>query len=180
MEKNNNHPIQDLPLEEGQIIIYQPNETIKVEVKMEDETVWLTQIQMTELFQTSKQNVSLHINNIFKEGELEKEAVVKESLTTAKDGKKYKTKFYNLDVIISVGYRVKSIRGTRFRQWANSVLKDYIYMGTLLTNESDYWSNVCYMPKRKSTFSSRLHFHQQKEYSSMVKFSMPISLLPIW
>lgn len=87
MEKNNNHPIQDLPLEEGQIIIYQPNETIKVEVKMEDETVWLTQIQMTELFQTSKQNVSLHINNIFKEGELEKEAVVKESLTTAKDGK---------------------------------------------------------------------------------------------
>ena len=82
MEKNNNHPIQDLPLEEGQIIIYQPNETIKVEVKMEDETVWLTQIQMTELFQTSKQNVSLHINNIFKEGELEKEAVVKESLTT--------------------------------------------------------------------------------------------------
>ena len=159
MEKNNNHPIQDLPLEEGQIIIYQPNETIKVEVKMEDETVWLTQIQMTELFQTSKQNVSLHINNIFKEGELEKEAVVKESLTTAKDGKKYKTKFYNLDVIISVGYRVKSIRGTRFRQWANSVLKDYLLHG--------YTFN-----KRIGLLEQRM-LHAEEKIDFFVKTSLP-------
>ena len=93
---------------------------------MEDETVWLTQAQMAELFQTSKQNVSLHTNNIFKEKELRPDSVVKESLTTATDGKNYLVKYYNLDIIISVGYRVKSIRGTQFRQWANKVLKEYL------------------------------------------------------
>ena len=84
---------------------------------------------LTILFQTTKQNISLHINNIFKEGELQKISVVKDFLTTAADGKNYHTLYYNLDVIISVGYRVKSIRGTRFRQWANSVLKEYLLRG---------------------------------------------------
>ena len=97
------------------VILYQPDSSISLNVKVEDETVWLTQAQMTELFQSSKQNISLHINNIFKEKELDKISVVKESLTTAADGKQYKTRFYSLDVIISVGYRVKSIRGTQFR-----------------------------------------------------------------
>ena len=101
----------------GEIVMYQPDETIRLEVRVESETVWLTQQQMAELFLTTKQNVSLHVNNIFKEDELTENSVVKESLTTAKDGKKYKTKMYNLDVIISVGYRVKSKRGTQFRQW---------------------------------------------------------------
>lgn len=119
----------------GEIIIYQPNTlSHHIEVRMEDETVWLAQIQMTELFNVSKQNISLHINNIFKEGELRKEAVVKYSLTTASDGKKYKTKLYNLDVIISVGYRVKSKTGTQFRIWANQVLKDYLLKGYALNN----------------------------------------------
>lgn len=119
----------------GEIIIYQPNTLSHyIEVRMEDETVWLAQIQMTELFNVSKQNISLHINNIFKEGELRKEAVVKYSLTTASDGKKYKTKLYNLDVIISVGYRVKSKTGTQFRIWANQVLKDYLLKGYALNN----------------------------------------------
>ena len=113
----------------GEIVMYQPDETIRLEVRVEDETVWLTQQQMADLFLTTKQNVSLHINNIFREDELEENSVVKESLTTAKDGKRYKTKTYNLDVIISVGYRVKSKRGTKFRQWANRVLKDYIIRG---------------------------------------------------
>lgn len=94
--------------QDNEIILYQPDSTVKLEVRLENETVWLTQQQMTELFQTSKQNISLHVNNIFKEGELDRNSVVKESLTTASDGKKYKTKYYNLDVIISVGYRVKS------------------------------------------------------------------------
>ena len=94
----------------GEIILYQPDDTIRLEVRIEDETVWLTQAQMVELFQTTKQNVSLHINNAFKEGELDKISVVKHSLTTAADGKNYRTKRYNLDVIISAGYRVKSIR----------------------------------------------------------------------
>ena len=116
-------------MEQGEIILYQPDETVKLEVHMEDETVWLTQAQMVELFCSTKQNISLHINNIFKEKELVKDSVVKKSLTTASDGKKYQTNFYNLDVIISVGYRVKSVRGTQFRQWANSVLKEYLLKG---------------------------------------------------
>ena len=121
---------QLIPIEErGEIVLYQPNDSVRLEVRLQDETVWLTQQQMTELFKTTKQNVSLHINNIFKEGELVRDSVVKESLTTASDGKSYRTKFYNLDVIISVGYRVKSKVGTRFRQWANSVLKDYLLRG---------------------------------------------------
>ena len=109
--------------------MYQPDDEVKLEVRLEEETVWLTQAQMAELFQTSKQNISLHTSNIFKEKELSPDSVVKYSLTTATDGKKYRVKYYNLDVIISVGYRVKSIRGTQFRQWANQVLKEYLLKG---------------------------------------------------
>ena len=114
-------------MEKGEIIIYQSDAlSQQIEVRMEDETVWLTQAQMQLLFDSSKQNISLHINNVFKEGELDKNSVVKYSLTTAADGKKYNTSLYNLDVIISVGYRVKSQRGTQFRIWANRVLKEYL------------------------------------------------------
>jgi len=113
----------------NEIIIYQPDSTVKLEVRLEDETVWLTQAQMTELFQTTRNNITLHIRNIFKEGELDENSVCKESLLTAADGKRYRTKFYSLDVIISVGYRVKSIRGTQFRQWANKILKEYLLRG---------------------------------------------------
>ena len=94
--------------EKGEIVLYQPNDNIRLEVRLQDETVWLTQQQMAELFNTTRNNITLHIGNIFKEGELEVNSVRKESLLTAADGKKYRTKFYNLDVIISVGYRVKS------------------------------------------------------------------------
>ena len=115
--------------EKGEIVLYQPNDNIRLEVRLQDETVWLTQQQMAELFNTTRNNITLHIGNIFKEGELEVNSVRKESLLTAADGKKYRTKFYNLDVIISVGYRVKSPIGTRFRQWALAVLKDYLLRG---------------------------------------------------
>ncbi len=109
-----------------EIIIYQADETsTRLEVRIEEDSVWLTQSQMAELFQTTRNNVSLHISNIFKEKELNEISVGKDSLLTASDGKKNKTKFYNLDVIISVGYRVKSIRGTQFRIWANQVLNNY-------------------------------------------------------
>lgn len=113
----------------NEIVLYQPDEALKLDVQVGDDTVWLSQSQMVELFQTTKQNISLHINNIFKEGELNAISVVKDYLTTASDGKKYRTKYYNLDVIISVGYRVKSLRGTQFRQWANKVLKEYLLRG---------------------------------------------------
>ena len=111
--------------ENNKIIIYTSDDgQIKIEVRLEDENVWLTQNAMAELFDTTKQNISLHIKNIFEESELNEISVVKENLTTAKDGKNYKTKFYNLDLIIAVGYRVKSIRGTQFRIWANKLIKD--------------------------------------------------------
>jgi hypothetical protein len=116
-----------------EIIIYQPDEqSIRLEVRIEEDTVWLTQAQMADLFQTTRNNITLHIANIFKENELAENSVGKESLLTAGDGKKYKTKLYNLDVIISVGYRVKSIRGTQFRIWANKVLKEYLLKGYAL------------------------------------------------
>ena len=112
------------------IIFYTTDDgQIKIEVRLEDENVWLTQNAMAELFDTTKQNISLHIKNIFEEKELDENSVVKENLTTASDGKKYKTKFYNLDLIISVGYRVKSIRGTQFRIWANKLIKEYLIKG---------------------------------------------------
>ena len=119
------HPLENEP----QIVLYQPDESIRLEVKVEGETVWLTQAQMTELFRTTRNNITMHIRNIFREGELEENSVCKESLRTAGDGKKYRTKSYNLDVIISVGYRVKNPIGTRFRQWANVVIKQYLLQG---------------------------------------------------
>ena len=114
----------------NKILIYTSDDgQVKIEVRLEDENVWLTQNAMAELFNTTKQNISLHIKNIFEENELNENSVVKENLTTASDGKNYKTKFYNLDLIISVGYRVKSIRGTQFRIWANKLIKEYLIKG---------------------------------------------------
>ena len=116
----------------GEIVLYQPKGEVRLEVRVENETVWLTQAQMAELFHATKQNISLHIANIFKEGELTKNRTVKEYLTVQQEGKRTisrKVLWYDLDVIISVGYRVKSIAGTRFRQWALAILKDYMLKG---------------------------------------------------
>ena len=117
----------------NQIVIYQSEDgQTQVDVRLENETVWLTQAQMVELFQTTEQNVSLHVGNVFREGELEEKSTVKEYLTVQKEGERKvsrKVKYYNLDVIISVGYRVKSKRGTAFRIWANNVLKQYLIKG---------------------------------------------------
>ena len=117
-------------------LLYQTSDgQTRLEVRLENETVWLSQSQMAELFQTSVPNVSMHIRNVFAEGELQPGAVVKEFLTTAADGKNYQTKLYNLDVIISVGYRVKSHRGTQFRIWATQRLREYIVKGFALDDE---------------------------------------------
>jgi len=103
----------------SEILLYQAEDgQTKIQVRLEDETAWLSQMAMSELFQTSVPNVSMHLRNIFREGELHPDSVVKDYLTTAADGKNYMTRYYNLDVIISVGYRVRSHRGTQFRQWA--------------------------------------------------------------
>ena len=121
---------------------------------------WLTQAQMAELFNSTRNNVTLHIKNIFQEHELDANSVCKESLLTANDGKKYKTKIYNLDVIISVGYRVKSIQGTRFRQWAKQVLKEHMLKGfsvnqRLVSHENrleDIASSVIYLERQVDFF----------------------------
>ena len=125
--------------QKSEILIYQSKDGLtRVDVKMENETVWLSINQMTELFQTTKQNISLHIQNIYDEGELHPEATVKEYLTVQKEGPrnvKRALRFYNLDVIISVGYRVKSHVGTHFRIWATQRLREYIIKGFVMDDE---------------------------------------------
>lgn len=116
-------------MEQGEIILYQPDEAVKLEVRMEGETVWLTQAQIAELFGTRRQAITKHLKNIFDSEELNEESVCSILELTAADGKNYKTKFYNLDAILSVGYRVNSKNATLFRRWANSVLKDYLLKG---------------------------------------------------
>ncbi|MBQ2175996.1 MAG: virulence RhuM family protein [Alphaproteobacteria bacterium] len=114
----------------GEIVMYQPDETIRLEVRMEDETVWLTQQQMAELFKRDQSVIARHIKNIYQEEELSKSGTYAKFAYMGHDGlQKYEVIHYNLDVIISVGYRVKSKRGTQFRQWANKVLKEYLLKG---------------------------------------------------
>lgn len=134
----------------GEILIYQAAEgDTRLEVRLEDETVWLSQQQMAELFQTSKSNINEHIKHIFAEGELERESVVRNFRTTAADGKTYNVSFYNLDMIISLGYRVKSLIATQFRRWATQRLSEYMRKGFTLDDErlkslggGDYWQEL--------------------------------------
>lgn len=131
-------PSQD-NMPKGEILLYQTEDgSTRIDVQLQNETVWLTQAQMAELFQTTKQNVSLHVKNVFEEGELSPKATVKESLTVQKEGDRQVSRevvYYNLDVIISIGYRVKSIRGTQFRIWATQRLKEYLIKGFVLDDE---------------------------------------------
>jgi hypothetical protein len=116
-------------------VIYETDDKIaKVSVRLEEETVWLTQANLAELFQTSRPNVTMHIKNILEEGELQEVSVCKDFLHTATDGKKYNTKYYNLDMIISLGYRINSKVATKFRQWATERLKEYIVKGFTFDN----------------------------------------------
>ena len=122
--------------QKAEIILYQSDgANVPVQVRYMDETLWMPQKEIAELFDTTKQTISYHMGNIFKEGELAKEAVVKEILTTASDGKNYRVGFYNLDAIIAVGYRVSSKRATKFRQWATATLKEYITKGFVLNDD---------------------------------------------
>ena len=119
MEKNENN----------EIVLYQPDDTLKLEVRLENDTVWLTQQQIADLFGTKRPAITKHLSNIFKSGELDEDSVCSILEHTAADGKIYRTQFYNLDAILSVGYRVNSRNATIFRKWANKVLKDYLLRG---------------------------------------------------
>lgn len=137
-------------MDENKVIIYTASDgQTKIDVKLEDETLWLTQAQMCELYQTSKSNISEHIKHIIEEGELQEDSVVRKFRTTATDGKSYLTTFYNLDMIIALGYRVRSIIATRFRQWATQRLKEYMVKGFTLDDErlkklggGGYWKEL--------------------------------------
>ena len=137
---------------QNQIIMYRPDDTISLNVRLENETVWLSIDMMSELFQRDKSTISRHIKNIFAEGELMPISVVANFATTASDGKIYRVDFYNLDVVISVGYRVKSIRGTQFRQWANKVLKEYLLSGYSIN------SRVLELEKQVAEHSEKIEF----------------------
>ena len=118
------------------LILYSSDDgQTRIQLRADGDTVWLNQLEIAELFQTSKQNVSLHVKNIFADNELVRDSVVKESLTTAADGKNYRTQLYNLDLILAIGYRVRSPRGVQFRQWASANLKEFLRKGFVLDDE---------------------------------------------
>jgi len=136
--------------DKGEVLFYQTDNGItNIEVIMEDETVWLTQVQLMELYQTSKSNVSEHIKHIFEEGELDESSVVRKFRTTASDGKNYNVTYYNLDMIISLGYRIKSSIATKFRRWATERLKEYMIKGFTMDDDrlkgnggGNYWKEL--------------------------------------
>ena len=159
----------------SEIILYQPDNEVRLEVRLEDETVWLTQAQMAELFQTTSQNITIHIKGIYSENELELEATCKDSLQVRREGNRVvrrKQKMYNLDVIISVGYRVKSVRGTRFRQWANKVLKEYLLKGYSINQRID---------DLEHRVNDRLINHENRldDIDSKIDFFVRTSLPPV-
>ena len=159
---------QSLPVQ-SRLLLYQTEDgQTRIEVRLQDETVWMTQAAMVELFQSSKQNISLHLKNIFNEGELEGNRGVKEYLTTAADGKSYRTKFYNLEAIIAVGYRVRSHRGTQFRRWATERLNEYLVKGFTMDDDrlkgvrnigSDYFDEL--LERIRDIRSSEKRFYQK-------------------
>jgi len=153
----------------SELILYQAEDgKTNIEVRLQGETVWMSQLAMAELFQSTKQNISLHLKNVFDEGELLERRVVKEYLTTASDGKNYRTKFYNLEAIVAVGYRVKSHRGTQFRKWATERLNEYLVKGFTMDDErlkevnnigSDYFDEM--LERIRDIRSSEKRFYQK-------------------
>ena len=162
------------------IIIYTTEDGLtKIDTTFDGDTVWLSIDQMAELFQRDKSTISRHIKNIFAEGELERDSVVAKFATTAADGKTYQVEFYNLDVIISVGYRVKSKRGTQFRIWATQRLRDYIIKGFTLNDERfKSGSSMNYFRElldriREIRLSERLFYQQIKDiYATSIDLSL--------
>ena len=158
--------------QQGEIILYQPDEAVKLEVRLEDETVWLTQAQIAELFGTGRQTITKHLKNIFSSSELDEKSVCSILELTASDGKVYKTKVYNLDAILSVGYRVNSKNATLFRRWANKVLKDYLLKGYSINQRINQLEN-------KIDSKLATHDRQLEELTNKVDFFVRTSLPPL-
>jgi hypothetical protein len=152
------------PTIKGEVAIYQPDNSIHLEVFLQDETIWLSQKLMGVLFDCSTDNISLHLKNIFKESELDEISVAEDFSVTASDGKNYRVKHYNLDAIIAVGYRVNSKRATAFRQWATSVLKDYMLKGFAINQRFERIENLAIeTEKRVSKTEKKIDFFVRTE-----------------
>ena len=162
----------------GEIVVYQPDEITRLEVRVNEDTIWLTQTQIAQLFGVGQPAISKHLKNIFYSGELEITAVHSILEYTAADGKTYKTGFYNLDAILSVGYRVNSRQATRFRQWANTVLKEYLIKG--LSFNARLLQLSADIDRRLTTHAIKLNEHecQLKEQSKKIEFFIQSSLPP--
>ena len=162
----------------GEIVVYQPDEITRLEVRVNEDTIWLTQTQIAQLFGVGQPAISKHLKNIFSSGELEITAVHSILEYTAADGKTYKTGFYNLDAILSVGYRVNSRQATRFRQWANTVLKEYLIKG--LSFNARLLQLSADIDRRLTTHAIKLNEHecQLKEQSKKIEFFIQSSLPP--
>ena len=162
----------------GEIVVYQSDEITRLEVRVNNDTIWLTQTQIAQLFGVGQPAISKHLKNIFSSGELEITAVHSILEYTAADGKTYKTGFYNLDAILSVGYRVNSRQATRFRQWANTVLKEYLIKG--LSFNARLLQLSADIDRRLTTHAIKLNEHecQLKEQSKKIEFFIQSSLPP--
>ncbi len=162
----------------NEIILFE-NQDIKLEVNMKDETVWLTQQQMAQLYNKDRKTITRHIQNIYKDGELEENQVCSFFEHTAKDGKKYNTKFYNLDMIISVGYRVKSKNGIAFRKWANKVLKDYLIKGYAVNQKRlEYLEKTVQLIDIAGRIDQELNGNEAREIIKVINnYSNALSLL---
>ncbi len=167
-----NRIVSNNPSADNEIILYQPNSTFSLDVRVDKETVWLTQPQIAELFGTKRPAITKHLSNIFKSGELDEDSVCSILELTAADGKNYRTKFYNLDAILSVGYRVNSINATQFRQWANKVLKEYLLRGYSVNQR---------LLHMESRIDHRLSEHDRRldELTDKVDFFVRTSLPPV-
>lgn len=169
---NNDNSVLKINDVDNEIILYQPNSTFSLDVRVDKETVWLTQPQIAELFGTKRPAITKHLSNIFKSGELDENSVCSILELTAADGKNYRTKFYNLDAILSVGYRVNSINATQFRQWANKVLKEYLLRGYSVNQRLLYMESR--IDHRLSEYDRRLN-----ELTDKVDFFVKASLPPV-
>lgn len=163
----------------NEIILYQPDDAVKIEVRLDAETVWLSINQMSELFDRDKSVISRHISAIYNEGELDRNSTVAKNATVQiENGRSVirQIDYYNLDVIISVGYRVKSVRGTRFRQWANCVLKEYLLRGYSINQRFERLGRRVAETENKIDFLYIPLCHLLRAYSSMERYLTPISL----
>lgn len=162
----------------NEIILFE-NQNVKLEVNMKEETVWLTQKQMAELFEKDRRTITRHIQNIYKDGELEENAVCSFFEHTAEDGKKYVVQYYNLDMIISVGYRVNSKRGILFRQWANKILKDYMLKGYAVNQKRlEYLEKTVQLIDIANRMDERLEGNDAKEILKVIgEYSKALDLL---